>query len=73
MEGKGIRNIQGRINKSELENKNLNKSINKSKINFDQNISRSKSGNRAKGSVSPLVRTYNFIILYIIHISERKQ
>lgn len=55
MEAKRIRDYSGKNNNYETQNKSLNKSINKSRVNMDLNYSRSKSGNRIKENLSPLV------------------
>lgn len=55
MEAKRIRNQAVKNNIYETDNKSLNKSINKSKAMMDNNYSRSKSGNRIKDNLSPLV------------------
>ena len=55
MEPKRIRNYPTKLN-PENENKNFNKTLNKSKINTDNIHSRSKSGQRLKDTNSPLVK-----------------
>jgi len=58
MEAKRIRNYQTRNNEYESDCKNINKSMNKSKLINEHYNSRSKSGNKNKEPVSPLVNNF---------------